>query len=110
MRISDWSSDVCSSDLAVHPGPRTPHSLEDMLDALRFGFQRRPSPVHRLDRDTSGCLLLSRNPRAHRRLAAAFEAGEVGKTYWAVLEGVPEGGGRLKIGRASGGERVCQYV
>src|SRR3546814_17817297 len=80
---------------AVHPGPRTPHSLEDMLDALRFGFQRRPSPVHRLDRDTSGCLLLSRNPRAHRRLAAAFEAGEVGKTYWAVLEGVPEGGGGL---------------
>lgn len=81
--------------LAVHPGPRTPHSLEDMLDALRFGFQRRPSPVHRLDRDTSGCLLLSRNPRAHRRLAAAFEAGDVGKTYWAVLEGVPEGGGGL---------------
>src|SRR3546814_6462079 len=72
--------------LAVHPGPRTPHSLEDMLDALRFGFQRRPSPVHRLDRDTSGCLLLSRNPRAHRRLAAAFEAGEVGKTYWARSE------------------------
>src|SRR3546814_16511044 len=51
--------------LAVHPGPRTPHSLEDMLDALRVGFQRRPSPVHRLDRDTSRCLLLSRNTRAH---------------------------------------------
>src|SRR3546814_3351835 len=66
-----------------------------MLDALRFGFQRRPSPVHRLDRDTSGCLLLSRNPRAHRRLAAAFEAGVVGKTYWTVLEGVPEGVGGL---------------
>src|SRR3546814_6578515 len=86
MRISDWSSDVCSSDLlAVHPGPRTPHSLEDMLDALRFGFQRRPSPVHRLDRDTSGCLLLSRNPRAHRRLAAAFEAGGVGKDRKSVV-------------------------
>src|SRR3546814_2744911 len=36
--------------LAVHPGPRTPHSLEDMLDALRFGFQRRPSPVHQIGR------------------------------------------------------------
>src|SRR3546814_606246 len=135
MRISDWSSDVCSSDLiafraairtvrheslrsvgvalseskwpfnhrlliaappwqaghmiadrvlfidaealvldkpaglAVHPGPRTPHSHEDMLDALRFGVQRRPSPVHRLDRDTSRSLLLSRIPRAPRRLA-----------------------------------------
>ena len=77
--------------LAVHPGPRTPHSLEDMLDDLRLGFSRPPSPVHRLDRDTSGCLLLARNPRAHKRLAALFEAGVVGKTYWAVLDAVPEG-------------------
>lgn len=77
--------------LAVHPGPRTPRSLEDMLDELRLGFSRPPSPVHRLDRDTSGCLLLSRNPRAHKRLAALFEAGVVGKTYWAVLDGMPEG-------------------
>lgn len=77
--------------LAVHPGPRTPRSLEDMLDELRLGFSRPPSPVHRLDRDTSGCLLLSRNPRAHKRLAALFEAGAVGKTYWAVLDGMPEG-------------------
>lgn len=75
--------------LAVHPGPRTPHSLEEMLGELRFGFERRPQPVHRLDRDTSGCLLLSRNPRAHRRLSAQFEAGEVGKTYWAVVDGHP---------------------
>ncbi len=48
--------------LAVHPGTRTPESLEDWLRHLRFGFQREPLPVHRLDRDTSGCLLLARNP------------------------------------------------
>jgi len=77
--------------LAVHPGPSTPRSLEDHLDALRFGFQRKPTPVHRLDRDTSGCLLLARNPKAHRRFQQAFEEGRVEKLYWAVLEGVPEG-------------------
>lgn len=77
--------------LAVHPGPATRASLDDHLGALRFGFQRMPSPVHRLDRDTSGCLLLSRNPKAHRRLAAAFDEGLVEKSYLAVLDGAPEG-------------------
>jgi tRNA pseudouridine32 synthase/23S rRNA pseudouridine746 synthase len=77
--------------LAVHPGPATRRSLEDHLPDLRFGFQRAPSPVHRLDRDTSGCLLLARNPKALKRFAAEFEAGRVAKTYLAVLEGVPEG-------------------
>lgn len=76
--------------LAVHPGPRTPASLEDHLRHLRFGFQRPPSPVHRLDRDTSGCLLLSRHPNAHKRFARAFGEGAVAKTYLAVVAGVPE--------------------
>lgn len=75
--------------LAVHPGPATRQSLEDFLRELRFGFHREPRPVHRLDRDTSGCLLLSRNPKAHARFSAAFEAGVVDKTYVAVLGGVP---------------------
>ncbi|WP_156681380.1 RluA family pseudouridine synthase [Sphingomonas profundi] len=65
-------------------------SLENHLDSLRMGFQRQPSAVHRLDRDTSGCLLLARNPKAHRRFAAAFEAASVGKTYWAVVSPVPQ--------------------
>jgi tRNA pseudouridine32 synthase/23S rRNA pseudouridine746 synthase len=75
--------------LAVHPGTRTPESLEDYLRALRFGFQRIPLPVHRLDRDTSGCLLLARNPKARKRFQRAFEERKVGKTYVAVLDGVP---------------------
>ena len=66
-------------------------SLENHLDSLRFGFQRWPTAVHRLDRDTSGCLLLARNPKAHKRFAAAFEAGTVSKEYLAVVEGVPDG-------------------
>lgn len=73
-------------------------SVEDALDSLRFGFQRSPHPVHRLDRDTSGCLLLARNPKAHKRFAAAFEAGQAEKVYLAVLEGVPEqAGGRIEL-------------
>jgi tRNA pseudouridine32 synthase/23S rRNA pseudouridine746 synthase len=75
--------------LAVHPGTRTPESLEDYLRALRFGFQRTPLPVHRLDRDTSGCLLLARNPKAHKRFQRAFEERKVGKTYVAIVDGVP---------------------
>ena len=81
--------------LAVHPGPRTPRSLEDHLDALRLGYARRPAPVHRLDRDTSGCLLLARNPRALKRLSGLFEAGEVTKVYRALLSSGIDGGGLI---------------
>lgn len=77
------------SGLAVHPGPHTRVSLEDQLDALRLGFRRRPQPAHRLDRDTSGCLVLGRHPKALKRLGHLFEANQVGKTYWAVLDGEP---------------------
>jgi tRNA pseudouridine32 synthase/23S rRNA pseudouridine746 synthase len=62
--------------------------LEDYLDELRLGFQRRPLPVHRLDHDTSGCLLLARNPKAHKRFAAAFEAREVDKRYLGIVAGL----------------------
>ena len=75
--------------LAVHAGPSTKASLEDHLAELRFGFQRPPSPVHRLDRDTSGCLLLARNPRAHKSFARAFDEGRVEKSYVAVVDGIP---------------------
>ncbi|MCD2315339.1 RNA pseudouridine synthase [Sphingomonas sp. IC-11] len=66
-------------------------SLENHLSNLTFGFRRWPQPVHRLDRDTSGCLLLSRNPKAHARFQQAFETGAVTKRYLAILDGVPSG-------------------
>ena len=98
--MRDWESRVLFIDgealvidkpagLAVHPGPRTPRSLEDHLHALRFGFKRPPRPVHRLDRDTSGCLLLARNPKSNKLLQQAFEANAVEKTYVAILAGIP---------------------
>lgn len=66
-------------------------SVQSHLQSLRFGFERVPAPVHRLDRDTSGCLLFARNPGALKRFGQAFEAGAVAKTYWAVLDGAPDG-------------------
>lgn len=63
-------------------------SLEDFLPALRFGFLREPQPVHRLDQDTSGCLLLARHAKALKRFGTAFESGHVEKLYWGVVEGL----------------------
>ncbi|MBS1239740.1 MAG: pseudouridine synthase [Proteobacteria bacterium] len=62
-------------------------SLDDHLDTLKLGFQRRPVPVHRLDRDTSGCLLLARNPKSLKRFSAAFEQRVVEKTYLGLVAG-----------------------
>ena len=72
-------------------------SVSSRLDELKFGFQRPPALMHRLDRDTSGCLLLARNPKARVRFAQAFERGEVEKVYLAVLEGVVEGDGTIDL-------------
>ncbi|TMJ20091.1 MAG: RluA family pseudouridine synthase [Alphaproteobacteria bacterium] len=99
--------------LAVHPGGRTPESLEDYLHHLRFGFKRRPLPVHRLDRDTSGCLLLARNPKAHKAFQRAFEDKRVAKTYVAVLDGVPEaeeGTVDMALGKISTAEEGWRMV
>jgi len=72
--------------------------LEDYLDALKLGFQRRPMPVHRLDTDTSGCLLLARNPKALKRFNAAFEDRQVEKTYLAVIDLQPtEASGTISL-------------
>jgi len=65
--------------------------LEDFLEQLKLGFQRAPQAVHRLDRDTSGCLLLARNPKALKRFSAAFEARQVDKRYLGIVAGPVEG-------------------
>lgn len=76
-------------------------SVEGMLEELTFGFQRLPQPAHRLDRDTSGCLLLARNPKAMKRFGQAFEAGRVQKRYLAVVDGVPaESSGTIDLALA----------
>jgi tRNA pseudouridine32 synthase/23S rRNA pseudouridine746 synthase len=83
---------------AVHKGPKGGESLEDYFDALRFGLPRAPALAHRLDRDTSGCLVLGRHRKALAELGRLFKAGKVGKTYWAVVEGGPaEDEGRIDL-------------
>jgi tRNA pseudouridine32 synthase / 23S rRNA pseudouridine746 synthase len=87
---------------AVHRGPKGGESLEDHFDALRFGLPRSPALAHRLDRDTSGCLVLGRHRKALAQLGRLFKSGAVEKTYWAVVEGAPpteEGTIALPLGR-----------
>src|ERR1700732_3392966 len=76
--------------LAVHRGPKGVEAFEDYFDALRFGLPRAPALAHRLDRDTTGCLVLGRHRKALASLGKLFKQGKVGKTYWAVVEGGPE--------------------
>ena len=84
--------------LPVHAGPRGGANLEALFDALRFGLPRPPALAHRLDRDTSGCLVLGRHKKALARLGRLFAAGLVEKTYWAVTEGAPpEAAGRIAL-------------
>lgn len=77
------------SGLAVQGGPGITRHVDGMLDALRFGSEHRPRLVHRIDRDTSGLLLLARTPGVAAKLAASFRTRDVGKTYWAVVSGRP---------------------
>ncbi|QXM26328.1 RluA family pseudouridine synthase [Elioraea tepida] len=97
--------------LPVQGGPGITRSLDSLLDAYRFGSDERPRLVHRLDRDTTGVLLLARTPRAASRLAAAFRSRDAVKTYWAVVVGRPhplEGRIDAALAKRSGarGERV----
>lgn len=88
-------------------------SLEDHLEALKLGFQRPPVPVHRIDTDTSGCLLLARNPKALRRFAMAFEERAVEKRYLGILDGEPaedEGTIALSLSKISSAEKGWRMI
>lgn len=97
--------------LAVQGGTGTPRHLDAMLDALAFDARERPRLVHRLDRDTSGVLVLARTARAAALLADAFRQKTTRKIYWAIVAGRPRPArGRIdaalakRLGRK--GERV----
>ena len=98
--------------LAVHAGPGGGDNLERYFRHLQFGLPKPPSLAHRLDRDTSGCLVLGRHPKALRRLGRLFQEGRVEKVYWAVTRGVPTiPEGRIdrplkKLSTKSGGWRM----
>jgi 23S rRNA pseudouridine955/2504/2580 synthase len=97
--------------LAVQGGTGLDRHLDGMLDGLRLGAAERPRLVHRLDRDTSGVLLLARHARAATELTAAFRRKECRKIYWAVVVGVPRpSAGRIDLALAKqpgrAGERM----
>ncbi|MGA3139750.1 MAG: RNA pseudouridine synthase [Xanthobacteraceae bacterium] len=79
--------------MAVHAGPPNSRnqneSVEDHFDALRFGLPRPPSLAHRLDKDTTGCLILGRHRKALAQLGKLFKSRAIDKLYWAVVEGRP---------------------
>jgi tRNA pseudouridine32 synthase/23S rRNA pseudouridine746 synthase/23S rRNA pseudouridine1911/1915/1917 synthase len=87
--------------IPVHAGPSGGPHLEHWFPLLRFGLPRPPALAHRLDRDTSGCLVLGRHPKALRRLGRIFSEGLAEKVYWAVLAGIPkESEGRIEAALA----------
>jgi tRNA pseudouridine32 synthase/23S rRNA pseudouridine746 synthase len=71
--------------LPVDAPRRGGESIASRLDELRAGFKRPPTPMHRLDTDTSGCLLFARSPKARALFQQAFEARRVEKYYIAVI-------------------------
>ncbi len=111
--------------LAVQGGTRTTRHVDAMLPALQTG-EYRPKLVHRLDRDTSGVLLLARHPNAAARLGRMFRDRSMKKVYWAVTAGVPvpqfgqvrswmmkgtsEDGDREKMILAKHGDKSAQHA
>jgi tRNA pseudouridine32 synthase/23S rRNA pseudouridine746 synthase len=76
--------------IAVHKGPKGGDSLDAGFHALRFGLPRDPALAHRLDRDTSGCLVLGRHRKALEKLGTLFKQGRIEKRYLAIVEGGPD--------------------
>lgn len=70
-------------------GPNIHRHLDGMLDGLRYGSEHRPRLVHRLDKDTTGVIVVARTPGVAAKLAASFRGRDVEKTYWAVVVGRP---------------------
>ncbi len=77
------------SGLAVQGGSGVTRNVDDMLEAWRNRKGEKPRLVHRLDRDTSGVLVIARTRLAAMKLSEAFRARETKKTYWALVKGVP---------------------
>jgi len=78
------------SGMAVQGGSGVARHVDDMLEAFRSKKGEKPRLVHRLDRDTSGALVVARTRLAAMKLAEAFRGRDAKKTYWALVKGVPK--------------------
>ncbi len=97
--------------LATQGGTKTSEHVDGLLDALWYEMDSRPKLVHRLDKDTSGVLLLARSARAAAHFSKAFSSRTARKVYWALVVGVPaipDGVIELPIGKqpGTGGEKM----
>jgi 23S rRNA pseudouridine955/2504/2580 synthase len=97
--------------LATQGGTKTENHVDGLLDALCYEQDNRPKLVHRLDKDTSGILLLARSARSAGHFAKAFSSRTARKVYWALVVGVPsidDGFIDLPLGKqpGSGGEKM----
>jgi 23S rRNA pseudouridine955/2504/2580 synthase len=78
------------SGIAVQGGTKTPHHIDRLLEGLGDGPETRPRLVHRLDRDTSGVLVVAKRRSIAAKLGRAFQTRSVRKIYWALVHGVPK--------------------
>jgi 23S rRNA pseudouridine955/2504/2580 synthase len=111
--------------LATQGGTKTHDHVDGLLDALSFDRDDRPKLVHRLDKDTSGALLLARSPRAAAFFSKRFSGRSAKKVYWALVVGVPEiadgvidlplakqpgsGGEKMHVDEANGAPATSRY-
>ncbi len=98
--------------ISVQGGSKTERHIDGMLDALRFGKSEKPHLVHRLDKDTSGVLVIGRTANDASKLAECFKSRKAQKIYWAVVVGKPKLlSGKIdaplsKLGNVRGGEQM----
>ena len=78
------------SGIAVQGGTKTTHHIDRLLEGMGDGPETRPRLVHRLDRDTSGVLVIAKRRAVAAKLGRAFQTRSVRKIYWALLHGVPD--------------------
>ncbi|MDG2535035.1 RluA family pseudouridine synthase [Sphingomonas sp. HITSZ_GF] len=97
--------------LATQGGTKTTEHVDELLDALQYDLEGRPKLVHRLDKDTSGALLVARTARAAAAFSKNFSSRTARKVYWALVVGVPsieDGIIDLPLGKqpGTGGEKM----
>jgi 23S rRNA pseudouridine955/2504/2580 synthase len=78
------------SGIAVQGGTKTAHHIDRLLEGMGDGPETRPRLVHRLDRDTSGVLVIAKRRSVAAKLGRAFQTRSVRKIYWALVHGVPK--------------------
>jgi 23S rRNA pseudouridine955/2504/2580 synthase len=108
----DWAIVVNKpAGLAVQGGTNTERHVDALLDGLRFDSRERPRLVHRLDKDTSGVLLIARNAAAAAFFTRAFRDKTTRKVYWAVVVGLPKlRQGRIDLALAKSGGAARERV